>query len=194
MEAGAPVVRDNKGRLAKGSALNPGGHSAREARMLRDLRALGPRAIAKLGKLLDDPNASVALGAAKEILDRNLGKVKQQVQVDVTSTHVLHLQALEELAERKRRQIIEAQAIDITPHATLDRKGLHDCNVIELQSDSADLTEIDMSATAEPPPAPRSPRGGCICTHPTRYGRKIADPSLKNRKQNAPTPTGVGVL
>lgn len=150
MEAGAPVVRDNKGRLAKGSALNPGGHSAREARMLRDLRALGPRAIAKLGKLLDDPNASVALGAAKEILDRNLGKVKQQVQVDVTSTHVLHLQALEHLAERKKQQLLEAQSsqvIDITPQVTLDRIVSHnDQGVID-----ATATEIDMSATVEAP-------------------------------------------
>ena len=180
MEAGAPAVRDNKGRLAKGSALNPGGHSAREARMLRDLRALGPRAIAKLGKLLDDPNASVALGAAKEILDRNLGKVKQQVQVDVTSTHVLHLQALEELAARKRAQLLEAQSsqtIDITPQVTLDRKGLHDCNVIELQSDSADLTAIDMSATAEPPRPPEAPGAAAYApTTPATHENPTTEP------------------
>ncbi|MDH5796955.1 MAG: hypothetical protein OEZ19_00195 [Paracoccaceae bacterium] len=127
METEQSVVRDSKGRLAKGSrALNPGGRNTREIKMLRDLRALGPRAISKLGKLLDDPNGSVALGAAKEILDRNLGKVKQNVQVDVTSTHVLHLQALEELAARKKQQIIEAQAIDITDNATLDRITSHD--------------------------------------------------------------------
>jgi hypothetical protein len=146
------IVRDNKGRLAKGSAaLNPGGRTTREARMLRDLRALGPRAIAKLGKLLDDPNSAVALGAAKEILDRNLGKVKQQVTVDVTSTHVLHLQALEELAARKKQQLIEAQAIDITEHATLDRIVSHDSDVITLQEDQAPQ---DDPPASPPGPAP----------------------------------------
>jgi hypothetical protein len=168
----APVVRDSKGRVVKGSTLNAGGYTTREARMLRDLRALGPRAIAKLGKLLDDPNASVALGAAKEILDRNLGKVKQQVQVDVTSTHVLHLQALEHLAERKRAQLLEAQssqAIDITPvsvstnpNITLDRIGLHE------PSDAIDasVTILDVSATVEAPRPPEAPGAAAYAPTP----------------------------
>jgi hypothetical protein len=163
MEAGdaLPVVRDSKGRVAKGSALNPGGHTAREARMLRDLRALGPRAIARLGKLLDDPNSSVALGAAKEILDRNLGKVKQQVQVDVTSTHVLHLQALEELAARKRAQLIEAQATEIAGNATLYIEGLRGGDVTE-----AEVIEPDnASAALDPPPGCHPP--GAAADAPT---------------------------
>jgi len=175
MEAGAPVVRDNKGRLAKGSALNPGGHSAREARMLRDLRALGPRAIAKLGKLLDDPNASVALGAAKEILDRNLGKVKQQVQVDVTSTHVLHLQALEELAERKRRQIIEAQAIDITPLSVSDNSDITLDRIVSHEpSDAIDasVTILDVSATVEAPRPPEAPGAAAYAPTPPATDEK----------------------
>jgi hypothetical protein len=156
-----PVVRDSKGRVAKGSALNPGGHTAREARMLRDLRALGPRAIARLGKLLDDPNGSVALGAAKEILDRNLGKVKQQVQVDVTSTHVLHLQALEELAARKRAQLIEAQATEIQSNATLYIEGLRGNDVTEAELIAPDNT----SEAAEPPATPKPP--GAAANAPT---------------------------
>lgn len=156
-----PVVRDSKGRVAKGSALNPGGHTAREARMLRDLRALGPRAIARLGKLLDDPNGSVALGAAKEILDRNLGKVKQQVQVDVTSTHVLHLQALEELAARKKQQIIEAQATEIQSNATLYIEGSRGNDVTD-----AELVAPDNTSEAGTPPA--TPEGpGAAADAPT---------------------------
>lgn len=153
MEAGP--ARDAKGRVVKGQQLNPGGRVSREIKMLRDLRALGPRAIAKLGKLLDDPNGSVALGAAKEILDRNLGKVKQQLQVDVTSTHVLHLQALEELAQRKRQQLIEAQAIDITNDATLDRIVSHDHGtVIDVAiSPSRDAPAADPPGPPTPQPA-----------------------------------------
>lgn len=125
MEA-AQVVRDDKGRVTKGSKLSPFGSMPRKQILaLKKLEGLTGKAIARLEQLLEDKNGSVALGAAKEILDRNLGKVKQQVTVDVTSTHVLHLQALEELAARKKQQIIEAQAIDITEHATLDRIVSH---------------------------------------------------------------------
>lgn len=159
MEGRETVVRDSKGRLAKGSAaLNPGGYTSREARMLRDLRALGPRAIAKLGKLLDDPNSSVALGAAKEILDRNLGKVKQQVQVDVTSTHVLHLQALEELAARKKAQLIEAQATVIANDITLD-------GIVSRDDSALTLSASDYSATMEAPRPPEAP-GAAACAPP----------------------------
>ncbi len=93
------VRRDNKGRVVKGSRLNPSGLDRRKAKMLRDLESLTPRAIAALGRLMEGDNPAAALGAAKEVLDRNLGKVKQTVSVDVTQTHVLHLQALEELAQ-----------------------------------------------------------------------------------------------
>ena len=153
------VVRDNKGRIAKGSTLNPGGNDARRAKMLRDLQALTPRAIAKLGRLIDDPNPQVSLGAVKEVLDRNLGKPKQSVTVDVTSTHVLHLQALEELAARKKQQIIEAQAIDITKHATLDGIGLRDDRAL-------DLSASDYSATVEAP-RPPDPQGAAAYAPPT---------------------------
>ncbi len=157
MEAGQ-VVRDERGRVTKGSKLSPYGSMPRKQILaLKKLEGLTDKAIKRLGELIDDRNGSVALAAAKEVLDRNLGKARQNVQVEVTSTSAMHLAALQELAERKRQQLIEAQAIDITPHATLDRKGLHDCNVIELQSDSADLTAIDMSATAEAPRPPEAP-------------------------------------
>ena len=139
-----PVVRDAKGRVVKGSTLNAGGYTTREARMMRDLRALGPRAIAKLGKLLDSPVESVALGAAKEILDRNLGKVKQNVTVDVTSTHVLHLEALQFLAQKKRDQL---QAIDNTGHATLDGIGSPDHGTLALSADDYSVSMGD----GEPP-------------------------------------------
>lgn len=125
-------LRDAKGRLLPGQrALNRTGLEPRLARMVRDLGALTPKAIKTLERLLDDPNPSAALGAAKEVLDRNLGKVKQQVQVDVTSTHVLHLEALQFLAQKKRDQL---QAIDITGNATLDGIGLHDDSTLALSA------------------------------------------------------------
>jgi hypothetical protein len=112
-------IRDEKGRLAKGSNLNPTGLDRRRALMLRKLESLTPKALSALERLVDDEspeNRSVRLGAAREILDRTMGKPKQSVSVDVTSTSALHLQALQELADRAR--IAEQRTIDITPIET----------------------------------------------------------------------------
>ena len=107
----AKVERYSNGRIKKGSALNPSGGDRNKARALRMLGDLQPMAILRLGQLVKSENEPVALGAIKEVLDRTQGKAKQAVTVDVTSTHVLHLQALEELARRSR----DAGLIDVTP-------------------------------------------------------------------------------
>lgn len=141
-------LRDAKGRLLPGQKpLNRTGLEPRLARMVRDLGALTPKAIKTLERLLDDPNPSAALGAAKEVLDRNLGKVKQNVSVDVTSTHVLHLEALQFLAEKKRAQL---QAAVIASDATLDGKGSHEDSALTLSAS-------DYSATVEAPRPPEAP-------------------------------------
>jgi hypothetical protein len=107
-------VRNDRGQLQKGSNLNPSGMDRRRALMLRKLESLTPRALAALERLVDDEaNPTVRLGAAREILDRTMGKAKQSVTVDVTSSGALHLQALQELADRAR--IAEARTIDVTP-------------------------------------------------------------------------------
>ena len=151
-------LRDAKGRLLPGQrALNRTGLEPRLARMVRDLGALTPKAIKTLERLLDDPNPSAALGAAKEVLDRNLGKVKQNVTVDVTSTHVLHLEALQFLAQKKRDQL---QAIDITPHSalanadiTLDGIGLPDHSTLALSADNYSVSMGDGEPPRPPDPA-----------------------------------------
>lgn len=147
------VTRDARGRVTKGSQLSPFGSMPRaKVLALKKLEGLTGKAIARLERLLEDDNGSVALGAAKEILDRNLGKVKQQVQVDVTSTHVLHLQALEELAARKKAQLIEAQATEIAGNATLHIEGLRGNDVTD-----AELIEARSTSVAEEPPG--TPQG-----------------------------------
>ena len=163
MEANS-VVRDARGRVTKGSKLSPYGSMPRRQIMaVKRLEGLTDKAIKTLERLLDDPNPSAALGAAKEVLDRNLGKVKQNVSVDVTSTHVLHLEALQFLAEKKKAQL---QAIDITPHsvssnsnATLDGIGLRDDSAL-------DLSASDYSATVEALRHPEAP-GAAAYAPPT---------------------------
>ncbi len=156
------VEREAGGKFKKGVVANPfGGMPRHKVLALKKLEGLTGKAIARLEKLLEDQNGSVALGAAKEILDRNLGKVKQQVQVDVTSTHVLHLQALEELAARKKQQIIDAQATEIQSNATLYIEGLRKNDVIE-----AELVAPDNTSEAGTPPAtPKVP--GAAADAPT---------------------------
>jgi hypothetical protein len=145
------VQRDAKGRLLKGGgSLNKSGLDRKKLMMLRNLEGLTDKAIRTLERLLDDPNPSAALGAAKEVLDRNLGKVKQNVIVDVTSTHVLHLEALQFLAQKKRDQL---QAADITGHATLDRIGSHEHETLALSAGDYSVSMGD----AEPPRPPDDP-------------------------------------
>ena len=108
------VERDEKGRIKKGQSLNPTGIDRRKAMMLRDLEALTPRAIARLGTLIDSDQPAIALGAAKEVLNRNLGVPK--ARLDVTVEHSLgaqHMAALQALADRARH--VDATTIDITP-------------------------------------------------------------------------------
>jgi hypothetical protein len=135
--------------------------------MLRDLQSLTPKAIKTLERLLDDPNPSAALGAAKEVLDRNLGKVRQTLSVDVTSTSVLHLEALQLLSERKRQQ--QSQAIDITPLSvsanpdiTLDRIGSHGDSTLALSADDYSVSMGDAE-----PPRPPDDRGAAAYAPPT---------------------------
>jgi hypothetical protein len=115
------VVRDEKGRLVKGSASpNASGLDRKKAMMLRNLEGLTPRAISRLGKLVESDNESVALASAKEILDRTLGKAKQSVSVDLTSSGALHLQALQVLADRAKQIERDEKIIDVTPTVTVD--------------------------------------------------------------------------
>jgi len=111
------VERDERGRIKPGKSLNPSGMDRKKAMMLRNLEDLTPRAIAKLGRLINSDNDAVALSASREVLDRTLGKSKQSVTVDVTSSGALHLAALEELAQRAR------QTIDITPNVLRDTEA-----------------------------------------------------------------------
>ena len=114
-------IRNEKGQLQKGSNLNPTGMDRRRALMLRKLESLTPKALGALERLIDDEspeNRATRLGAAKEILNRTMGVPKQSVSVDVTSSGALHLQALQELADRAR--IAEQKTIDVTPIVTVD--------------------------------------------------------------------------
>jgi hypothetical protein len=109
------VERDEKGRIKKGQSLNPTGIDRRKAMMLRDLEALTPRAIARLGTLIDSDQPAIALGAAREVLNRNLGVPKARLDVSVEhSVSAMHMAALQALADKAR----QVDLIDVTPNVT----------------------------------------------------------------------------
>ena len=155
--------RHSNGRLKKGQSLNPMGSADRKlVIMKRKLDGLTERAIARLGQLINSDNEAVALGSIKEVLDRNLGKAKATLQLDVTHTSVIHLQALEEIAERKRNQLLAASQHDNIDH---DDAG----SIIHIMRSAVQHNEgvtIDNVDYAVEPPAPGPPPGAAAVAPP----------------------------
>ena len=73
----------------KGVSANPGGRSKRDAAILRRLDTLTLKAVDAYAKILSDNDATNTerLQAANAVLDRVLGKPKQQIQSNVTVEH-----------------------------------------------------------------------------------------------------------
>ena len=101
----------------KGESGNPTGKARGYAQMARRLEDMTPRALTRLGKLAQSDNETVALAACRDILDRSLGKAKQNVAVDVQhSLSDMHLAALKVLSERAR--IAQSVTIEAEPVPT----------------------------------------------------------------------------
>ena len=136
------VERDEKGRIKKGQSLNPTGIDRRKAMMLRDLEALTPRAIARLGTLIDSDQPAIALGAAREVLNRNLGVPKARLDVTVEhSVSAMHLAALQALADKARDA--QANMIDVTPSAYVSPEPALDLIVESAHVLSTDGSQSD---------------------------------------------------
>ena len=109
--------------FVKGKSGNPAGQTRWYAQMARRLEDMTPRALTRLGKLSESDNETVALAACKDILDRSLGKAKQNVAVDVQhSLSDMHLAALRALSDRARI----AQAVTIEGEAVATAELAHD--------------------------------------------------------------------
>lgn len=105
---------------------NPTGRDIRQARLKRALEGLNAAAVAALADALANGSISEKLTAAKEVLDRNLGKPKQSTAFDVTVTHTsaAHVAALEALAAQAR-PIIDMDPAD-KPLLLLDNPLISD--------------------------------------------------------------------
>ena len=118
------MARDDLGRFVLGASGNPGGRPKPPAGLRSRLAELSPRAIDRLGELLDSADERIQLEAAKAILDRHLGR--PAIQADISLHRGVadgHLAALIELARRRALEPImledvEAELIPMPPSTT----------------------------------------------------------------------------
>ena len=113
------VERDERGHWLPGRSANPGGRPGVPEVIKATLRELSPRAVQRLGELLDSGDERIRLEAAKAILDRHLGR--PAIQADLTvrgGASTDHLEALIEMARKRRAEPVdldEREVLDITP-------------------------------------------------------------------------------
>lgn len=97
--------RDANGRLLPGhGALNPGGQVQAFAKVRRMLEEHVPGAAQKMVELMAHEDPKVALAAAKDILDRTLGKAKESKDVKFEGNGVIAELLAEIAAARKARK------------------------------------------------------------------------------------------
>ena len=113
------MERDDRGHWLPGRSANPGGRPGVPEVIKATLRELSPRAVERLGELLDSEDERIQLEAANAILDRHLGR--PAIQADISLHRGIadeHLAALLELARKRRAEPIdldEREVLDITP-------------------------------------------------------------------------------
>jgi hypothetical protein len=109
------VERTNHGHWLPGRSANPGGRPGVPEVVKTKLRQLSPRAVERLGQLLDSPDERIQLEAAKAILDRHLGRPAIQADISLHgSASADHLQALIEVARKRRAEPIDLDEREVS--------------------------------------------------------------------------------
>jgi hypothetical protein len=116
------MARDDLGRWVPGTSGNAGGRPKPPDGLRTRLAALSPRAIERLGELLDSGDERVRLEAAKAILDRHLGR--PAIQADISLHGGLadgHLAALIATARRRALEPIMLEDVEVEIISTTTR-------------------------------------------------------------------------
>jgi hypothetical protein len=110
-----------------GSCPNPGGRPKAETKVVEAARAAGEKSVEVLIDLLDDPDKRIRIEAAKALLDRGLGKPRQEQHVSGAVEHRLSLQEQHLDAVRALSRAVDGQppvedgyvppVIDVTPES-----------------------------------------------------------------------------
>ena len=115
------MERDSRGHWLPGQSANPGGRPGVPEVIKATLRQLSPRAVERLGELLDSEDERIRLEAAKAILDRHLGRPAIQADINLRGGAADdHLAALIEVARRRALEPIMLEDVEVeltTPDA-----------------------------------------------------------------------------
>jgi hypothetical protein len=98
-----------------GESGNIAGVSNRHRALKARLDGMTMKAAAVLEDVMANGTNGERLSAAKEVLDRSLGRAKQQATVQVQHSSDAHLQALIAMAAATQARLEAPQTIDITP-------------------------------------------------------------------------------
>ena len=118
------MERDERGHWLPGRSANPGGRPGVPEDIKATLRELSPRAVRRLGELLDSEDERIRLEAAKAILDRHLGRPAIQADINLhRGAADDHLAALLEVARRRAAEpiMLEHVEVEATTTETLPR-------------------------------------------------------------------------
>jgi hypothetical protein len=112
------VERDERGHWLPGRSANPGGRPGVPKEIKATLRELSPRAVQRLGELLDSEDERIRLEAAKAILDRHLGRPAIQADISLHRAEADgHLAALLEVARRRALEPVALEDIEVVSMA-----------------------------------------------------------------------------
>ena len=117
------MERDERGHWLPGRSANPGGRPGVPKEIRATLRELSPRAVERLGELLDSEDERIRLEAAKAILDRHLGRPAIQADISLRGGAADdHIAALVETARRRALEPVtldddEVEVVAISPLA-----------------------------------------------------------------------------
>jgi hypothetical protein len=115
------MARDDLGRWVPGTSGNTGGRPKPPAGLRTRLAELSPRAVERLGELLDSEDERVRLEAARVILDRHLGRPAIQADISLHGGPADgHLAALIDVARRRALEpiMLEDDQVEIISTTT----------------------------------------------------------------------------
>jgi len=108
------VECDARGQWLPGQSANPGGRPGVPEEIRATLRELSPRAVERLGELLDSDDERIRLKAAKAILDPHLGRPAIQADVSLSGgSGDGYLAALLEVARRRALEPIMLEDVEV---------------------------------------------------------------------------------
>jgi hypothetical protein len=110
------MARNGLGHWERGSSGNPGGRPKPPDGLRTRLAELSPRAVERLGELLDSGDERVRLEAARTILDRHLGRPAIQADIGLHRAEAdSHIAALLETARRRAQEpiMLEDDAVEV---------------------------------------------------------------------------------